>query len=58
MAFPADDDDNLMVKALYVDPELLKGDEVNTGPPATAEDYMRQVALEAKALPDVFVGKN
>ena len=40
---------------MYVDPEYLAADcDIDDdAPPASAEDYLRRVAREAKALPDV-----
>jgi len=62
MAFSRNDDhDELMSKALYVDPKILNGgndDDDLSAPPATAEDYIRRVVREAQQLPDVFVAKD
>ena len=45
-----DQEEELMAKALYVDPEYLNADvEDDGGPPVSAADYLRRVAREAKA---------
>ena len=47
----------MIFQALYVDPDYLEGEEDSEGPPVSAADYLRRVAKEAKALPDIVSAK-
>ena len=54
-----DAEEQLLSKALYVDcdEDLDSAPFDSTKPPATAEEYLKGVIREAKALEDVGVGK-
>ena len=58
LVFEQDDaDDQLLAQALYVAEEDIVDDEVQERPPATGEEYLKQVVRQAKRLEFATTGK-